>query len=63
MQNGGFNHQKGIFTDKSYKATVKEVFEAISPVKSLWDSLVSSIESNYRIKGEFKFYGKILARH
>jgi hypothetical protein len=49
---------KGIFTDKSYKPAEKEVFESISSVKPLWDDLISFIEDNYKIKGEFKFYGK-----
>jgi len=49
---------KGIFTDKSHKPAEKEVFESISSVKPLWDDLISFIEDNYKIKGEFKFYGK-----
>ena len=49
---------KGIFTDKSHEPTEKEVFEFISSAKPLWDSLISFIENNYKIKGEFKFYGK-----
>ena len=49
---------KGIFTDKTHKPTEKEVFEAISSVKPSWDSLINFIENNYKIKGEFKFYGK-----
>lgn len=49
---------KGIFTDKSYKPTEKEVFDNLSSAKPLWDSLISFIENNYKIKGEYKFYGK-----
>jgi hypothetical protein len=49
---------KGLFTDKNHKPTEKEVFDAISSVKPQWDSLISFIENNYKITGEFKFYGK-----
>ena len=49
---------KGIFTDKNYKPTNEEVLNAISYAKPLWDNLINFIENNYKIKGEFKFYGK-----
>jgi len=49
---------KGIFTDKSHQPSEKEVFLAISSAKSLWCSLINFIENNYKIKAEFKFYGK-----
>lgn len=49
---------KGIFVDKSHEPTENEVFKAISSTKPLWDNLISFIENNYKIKGEFKFYGK-----
>jgi hypothetical protein len=49
---------KGIFTDKNHEPTEEEIFDAISSATPLWDSLISFIETNYKIKGEFKFYGK-----
>jgi hypothetical protein len=49
---------KGIFTDKSHKPSAKEVLMNISDAKPLWDDLNSYIEDNYKIKGEYKFYGK-----
>ena len=49
---------KGIFTDKNHKPTEEEVCKSISTTKPLWNNLISFIESNYKIKGEFKFYGK-----
>jgi len=49
---------KGIFTDKNHKPTEKEVYEVISSIKPLWEDLISFIEDNYKISGEFKFYGK-----
>ncbi len=51
-------YKKGIFTDKNCKPTEKEVFEAVSSARALWDNLIEFIETNYKIKGEFKFYGK-----
>jgi len=49
---------KGIFIDKNDKPTENEVFAAISSAKPSWDDLISFIEINYKIEGEFKFYGK-----
>ena len=49
---------KGIFIDKNDKPTENEVFAAISSAKPSWDDLISFIETNYKIEGEFKFYGK-----
>ncbi len=49
---------KGIFTDKNHQPTEKEVHAAVSSVKPLLDSLINFIEDKYKIKGEFKFYGK-----
>ncbi len=49
---------KGAFTDKNHKPNEKEVFEAISSANLQWNSLINFIEDNYKIKGEFKFYGK-----
>jgi hypothetical protein len=49
---------KGIFTNKMHEPSKKEIFEALSSVKPLWDELISFIEDNYKITGEFKFYGK-----
>lgn len=49
---------KGIFTDKSHRPTEKEVFKVISSAKLLLDSLINFVEDNYKITGEFKFYGK-----
>jgi hypothetical protein len=49
---------KGVFTDKTHRPTETEVIEAISTVKTLWNNLTSFIEDNYKIAGEYKFYGK-----
>jgi hypothetical protein len=49
---------KGVFTDKNHKPTEKEVYDAVSSVKPLFDGLINFIEETYKIKGEFKFYGK-----
>ncbi len=49
---------KGTFTDKMHEPAEEEIFETLSAVKPLWDELISFIEDNYKITGEFKFYGK-----
>ena len=58
INQGVYFMSKGIFTDKNRKPTEKEVFEVISSAKSLWDDLIDFIKTNYKVKGEFKFYGK-----
>lgn len=49
---------KGIFTDKNHIPGQSEVAEVLSTAEPLWNSLCEFIEGNYKIKGEFKFYGK-----
>lgn len=47
-----------IFTDKEQQPTMEEVFAAVGPKRPLWENLTRFIAENYRIEGDFTFYGK-----
>ncbi len=49
---------KGLFTDRKVKPDYQEISTALSGIKPAWDELINYIDSTYKIKGEYKFYGK-----
>ncbi len=48
----------GIFTDKTCKPSVDDMFEAVSTSKANLKALLGIIEKEFKAKSEFKFYGK-----
>jgi len=48
----------GIFTDKAHQPTLDEVFAAVGPKRPAWEALTQFVADNYRVPGEWKFYGK-----
>jgi hypothetical protein len=47
-----------IFTDREHQPTMEEVFAAVGSSRPLWENLTWFIADNYRIQGDFTFYGK-----
>jgi hypothetical protein len=48
----------GSFTDRSQTPSEDEVITSLSKSRALWDDIVLFIESNYRTKKSYKFYGR-----
>lgn len=48
----------GAFVDKAYQPTMREIFASIGAKRKSWERLARFIAENYRIKGDFAFYGK-----
>ncbi|KPJ73996.1 hypothetical protein AMJ52_02320 [candidate division TA06 bacterium DG_78] len=48
----------GIFTDKTAKPMVGELLKSLGAKRELWNGLVKFVSDNYRVQGEFKYYGK-----
>ena len=49
---------RGCFTERDDKPSEEDVFAALSRSRTLWDEIVLFIESNYRTKKAYKFYGR-----
>jgi len=48
----------GTFVDKERQPTMREIFASIGAKRRSWERLAQFIADNYRIKGDFAFYGK-----
>jgi len=48
----------GTFVDKEHQPTMREIFASIGAKRKSWERLAQFIADNYRIKGDFAFYGK-----
>jgi hypothetical protein len=45
------------FTDRNHQPTEDEIRDALGTRYSLWERLIQFIATNYRIRGEFSFWG------
>jgi len=48
----------GAFVDKERQPTMQEIFVSIGAKRKSWERLAQFIADNYRVKGDFAFYGK-----
>jgi len=46
------------FVDKEHQPTMREIFASIGTKRKSWEGLAQFIADNYRIEGDFAFYGK-----
>ena len=49
---------KGAFTDKEHEPTMEETLATVGSKRALWEDLTRFIADNYRVHGDFRFYGK-----
>lgn len=49
---------KGFFTDRIHKPAEDEIIQALKKAEPVWEEIINFIKNQYKVKAEYKFYGK-----